>query len=1628
MITDVGWRVMSSLAEPDANRYSAHPAPQPQPAPLPQFDCNDSAPHEFLQQLLADQRLRWTTAEPWPAEQYLQQLISPDTHIPWPLELAVGEYHASRAAGKPVAVAALCRRFPQIMPALAARLHPDPQPPGHARWLCRTLRSEDSLGTVWGGTDRQTSASVCIRYAVSLADSDARQLLQKYATLQAHPHSSIVPIPDCCRLPDGTLQLVTAVGRGVPLHEQLQSRRPAPRDAVRILLGIATALEHLHSLGLSHLALSPQCIILEPDSATPLLNCALFPPHTDYLSPEQAADEEHRADYRSDLFSFGILCYELLTGVRPFRGRNSAEIRMQIAAAKPVPARQVQPAIPALLEQICSTTLQGNMSDRCLTAADIVQLMQGWLKDTSPRNTAAPPPPIPTTLRPFAASSAEEFPALLPEARNQAGLPSSIAHWKSQIEQRTPTPAFRVALFSGPAGTGKTSFVSAGLLPRLSNDIITIHIDAAQELTELRLLTALHEQHLIPHSDPTTTQTTAIQQITDALKTVRRGTGPAVLLVLDQFEHWLLQQSNITDTALATALRQCDGHRLQALLITDNKALLSASRLMAALDIPLVQNHTHAVFDLVTCEHAVRLLTAFGRTCGKLTDQGQLSAEQQQFIQQAIQLLQQQAQVPQWQLALFMEQSRQLDWHPSALQAFFASQSLVEFLLNHTFRLIQQQFPDAATQLAAQRLIEALLPEDQSSTSRHHRSQTELVQYVGTEVPVDTVDTLLQILSSNPYLLHSFPGFPPRPPLQHAEPAPDTADTSESAAQNAVIHSESQPPTDHLPDGEITPSAQAPDAELQDDTETEQPATAEPLHTALPDTGPEALPASESPHIPDVSWQLSHDLLIPPLRQWLISRKQNSRAGRAELRLAECLRRWTPEKHKRQLPSLSHWLQIVAFTDRRRWNDAQKQLLRIAEVRHVRRLTLLLVVTLVFLITATQGLRRYQASKLAGSIIAASPSQLPVLLTKADRVGELIDQYLQPRIVEPSSGEVALADKRADLAARLALLPRHPVHAETLARSFLSVDISSAAVIRDRLLNTAPTAVHQWQETLRDSEKSPARRFRAAVGLAGLTTPAAPEIWSSEILHFVALQLTSTFAEHQPSLRNLLRPIAPRLLPHLQQLCLSSTATTLQKTSAAAAIANYAPDSPELLADLLLQASPAQAELLIPPFAALKHQPSIDRLQNPAPKIPHTPASLPLEKPTALMYANAALTLAATDHHAESGAPLRIRRNAETVSQFVTLAPHWNISPRDLVLGLEFNERLRTQPGGNQPANPANQATCSFLLALSQWNFNRMPETVRESLPAYLQNLYQNDPSAAVHSLSGWLLQHWGFQKLRLAADAVEVPYDPRSDRQWFRLNIPVPASSTPPGTPPRNPFISLTFIVVPPGNYTVGSPSRTVTITTPFAICDRELPESVRQFWQQQNSQNSTQTTNSTQQGNSTQDDPAAGNLSWIDATGICRWLTRQHRGNEESWQCFTAPPDSNIRIDRLGFRMPTSDEWEIAASSNGAAEFACGSDPLLLPFFSWTAGNCSTPQSPARKPPTPNGLFDCHGNLSEWTIDASLPGSRLHRGSSWQSSTEHSLLTATFNSPESTATPDIGLRIACTLPDTRRRNNAEK
>ena len=172
--------------------------------------------------------------------------------------------------------------------------------------------------------------------------------------------------------------------------------------------------------------------------------------------------------------------------------------------------------IPKELERICLKALSKRASERYTTAEDMADDLRHFLaeqpaplspvaavgvaglicrrghtdgdrarrlQELSASRTAAPSEStalkvIPKGLRSFDAHDADFFLELLPGPRDREGLPDGIRFWKTRIEETDPDGAFAVGLIYGPSGCGKSSLVRAGLLPRLSDDVIAVYVEA----------------------------------------------------------------------------------------------------------------------------------------------------------------------------------------------------------------------------------------------------------------------------------------------------------------------------------------------------------------------------------------------------------------------------------------------------------------------------------------------------------------------------------------------------------------------------------------------------------------------------------------------------------------------------------------------------------------------------------------------------------------------------------------------------------------------------------------------------------------------------------------------------------------------------------------------------------------------------------------------------------------------------------------------------------------------------------------------------------------------------------------------------------------------------------------------
>src|SRR5947209_12965720 len=219
------------------------------------------------------------------------------------------------------------------------------------------------------------------------------------------------------------------------------------------------------------------------------------------------------------------------------------------------------------------------------------------------------------------------------------------------MEEKEAEKTFSVGLNCGPSRCDKTLHVMAGLLPRLSDKVIAVYVEATAEETETRLLNGLRKRcpALAPNLG-----------LKETLAALRRGqalpAGKKVLIVLDQFEQWLHAKKDEDNTELVQALRQCDGSRVQGIVMVRDDFWMAATRFMRELEVRLVEGQNSAAVDLFPIRHAKKVLAAFGRAFGVFPDKSSAATkEQKQFLEQAVHGLAQEGKVICVRLALFAE-------------------------------------------------------------------------------------------------------------------------------------------------------------------------------------------------------------------------------------------------------------------------------------------------------------------------------------------------------------------------------------------------------------------------------------------------------------------------------------------------------------------------------------------------------------------------------------------------------------------------------------------------------------------------------------------------------------------------------------------------------------------------------------------------------------------------------------------------------------------------------------------------------------------------------------------------------------------------------------------------------------
>ena len=286
--------------------------------------------------------------------------------------------------------------------------------------------------------------------------------------------------------------------------------------------------------------------------------------------------------------------------------------------------------------------------------------------------------------------------------------------------------------------------MKAGLLPRLSNHVITVYLEATAEETEIRLLNGLRNRC------PALSDNLSLKETLAALRHGRGiPVGKKVLIVLDQFEQWLHAKKEDEHSELVESLRQCDGRRVQCIVMVRDDFWMAATRFMRELEIRLLEAQNSAAVDLFPIRHAEKVLAAFGQAFGAFPDgSARENKEAKEFLKHAVSGLAQEGKGICVRLALFSEMMKGKAWTKVGLKEVGGTEGIGVTFLEETFSATTALPERRRHQHAVRSVLKELLPELGTDIKGHSHSYAELLEESGYTNRPEDFNNLLRILDS----------------------------------------------------------------------------------------------------------------------------------------------------------------------------------------------------------------------------------------------------------------------------------------------------------------------------------------------------------------------------------------------------------------------------------------------------------------------------------------------------------------------------------------------------------------------------------------------------------------------------------------------------------------------------------------------------------------------------------------------------------------------------------------------------------------------------------------------------------------------------------------------------------------
>ena len=269
------------------------------------------------------------------------------------------------------------------------------------RYLIQSLVGVGGMANVYRGVDEKTGNAIAVK-VLKEEFLDNEELVRRFKNeskaISILSHPNIVKVYDVS-VTDRLQYIVMEYVDGITLKEYLKQRGGALtwKETVHFATQVLGALQHAHAKGIIHRDVKPQNIMLLADGSIKMMDFgiarfsraqsqtvsdkAIGSVH--YISPEQAKGD--RTDARTDIYSVGVMLYEMLSGRLPFDGDGAVSIAIMQISDKPKPLAQVAPNVPEGLRQITEKAMEKDPATRYQSAQEMLDAIEAFKRNPSAR-------------------------------------------------------------------------------------------------------------------------------------------------------------------------------------------------------------------------------------------------------------------------------------------------------------------------------------------------------------------------------------------------------------------------------------------------------------------------------------------------------------------------------------------------------------------------------------------------------------------------------------------------------------------------------------------------------------------------------------------------------------------------------------------------------------------------------------------------------------------------------------------------------------------------------------------------------------------------------------------------------------------------------------------------------------------------------------------------------------------------------------------------------------------------------------------------------------------------------------------------------------------------------------------